>query len=98
MRKAYAIPKIEDVTFEGCYADVLPLYLDIFERCMKATAVCRARTAIFDLSDFTCLQDHGIGEGTLTIERRDILNQIQWFGRVVASDAKVKIIGTLEAN
>ena len=98
MSKAYAIPKIEDVSFEGCYADILPLYLDVFERSMKATAVCRARTAIFDLSDFTCLRDHGIGEGSLTIQRRDILNQIQWFGRIEAGSVKVEIIGTLEAN
>ena len=98
MSKAYAIPQIEDVNFEGCSADVLPLYLDVFERCMKAIAVCRARSAHFDLCDFTCLRDNGIGKGTLTIERRDILNQIQWFGRVDAGTVKIEMIGTLEAN
>ena len=98
MSKAYAIPQIEDVSFDGRYSEVLPLYLDVFERCMKATAICRARTACFDLSDFTCLRDHGISKGTLTIERRDILNQRQWFGRIEAGTAKIEMIGTLEAN
>ena len=96
MRHSLAISSIEDLTYENIAEDELPLFLDIFEYCMKKTAVSGARIALFDLDDFAIMRDRRITSGTLKITRRTVLGQIQWFGRFETGPKLAEIIGTLE--
>lgn len=98
MSKLFYKAMIEDVQNDRCTDAEIEALLDVFENVTKKTATTLARKAHFNLSDFFNSKKRGIHNFILTLERREINGQEQWWGNFEYGNKKLKVIATLERD
>jgi len=96
MSKLHYKAMIEDVRNDKCTDAELEALLDAFEYATKHMATTLARRAWFELKDFRTAKQRGIDRFTLTLERREVCKQEQWWGEFEYGSKRLKVIGTLE--
>lgn len=95
-RKMYWKPSIEDIQNEGCDELEVEALCDIFERCMKRTAISLARKACFNMADFEYACRAAVDDFTLTVEKSTQAGAEQWVGLFEAKGKTLRLLGTLE--
>ena len=96
MSKLFYKAMIEDVINEKCTEAEMAALLDAFAYTVKHTATTLARKSWFELKDYTTAKQNKIDHFTLTLERKNINGQEQWWGTFEYGSKNLKIIGTLE--
>ena len=89
---------IEDIRNDKCTDAEIENLLDIFEYAVKHTATTLARKAWFELKDFSTAKQRGVEGFTLTLERKNIDGQEQWYGDFEYGSKNLKVIGSLERD
>lgn len=87
---------IEDIRNDKCTDAEIENLLDIFEYAVKHTATTLASKAWFELKDFSTAKQRGVEGFTLTLERKNIDGQEQWYGDFEYGTKNLKVIGSLE--
>lgn len=98
MSKLFYKAMIEDVRSDKCSDAEIEVLLDIFSNTVKHMAITLARKCWFELSDFASSKAAGVDGFSLTIERRKIGAQEQWWGSFDYGNKNLKVIATLEKD
>ena len=96
MSKLFYKAMIEDIQNEKCTDAELEALLNAFEYTVKKMSTTLARKSWYALEDYATSKQRGIDRFNLTLERRDVNGQEQWWGSFEYGSKKLKIIGTLE--
>lgn len=96
MSKLFYKAMIEDIQNDKCTDAEMEALLDAFEYTVKKMATTLARKSWYALEDYATSKQRGIDRFNLTLERRNVNNQEQWWGAFEYGSKKLKIIGTLE--
>ena len=96
MSKLFYKAMIEDIQNDKCTDAELEALLDAFEYTVKKMATTLARKSWYVLEDYATSKQRGIDRFNLTLERRNVNGQEQWWGAFEYGSKKLKIIGTLE--
>lgn len=89
---------IEDVRNERCTDAEIESLIDVFEYTVKRMATTLARKSWFELQDFRTAKERGVDRFTLTLERREVSGQEQWYGDFEYGTRKLKVIGSLKRD
>ena len=98
MSKLFYKAMIEDIQNDKCTDGEIEALMDVFAYTVKRMATTLARKSWFELEDFATSKKAGINRFTLTLERRKVSGQEQWWGTFEYGSKKLKIIGTLERD
>lgn len=98
MSKLFYKAMIEDVQNVRCTDTEIENLLDIYSSTVKHMAITLARKSCYELSDFASAKIFGVDGFSLTIERRQIMQQEQWWGSFECGDKNLKIMATLEKD
>lgn len=98
MSKLFYKAMIEDIQNDKCSDSEIESLLDIYTHTVKRMATTLAKKSWFELEDFSTAKSKGINRFCLTLERRKVSGQEQWWGTFENGQKKLKVIATLERD
>ena len=98
MSKLFYKAMIEDIQNDKCTDAELEALLDAFEYTVKKMATTLARKSWYAMEDYATSKQRGIARFNLTLERRNVNGQEQWWGAFEYGSKKLKVIATLEKD